>query len=144
VGIKSFLSNILGLAKPEAPAENEVSNVRETSCKETGTKSREDSADITRQSDGHAVSLDNIVNFVEYVVKSLVDYTDEVTVTCENKDGAKQINIRCRQSDRGKIIGKKGKTIIALRALAAGVAGRLQDRVLIEVLDDEDEGKDKA
>ena len=58
------------------------------------------------------------------------------------KGESKQINIMCRKSDRGKIIGKKGKTIIALRALVAGAAGRMQDRVMIEVIDDEDEAKD--
>jgi len=34
-----------------------------------------------------------------------------------------------------KIIGKKGKTIIALRSLVGGAAGRLQERVTVEVVD---------
>ena len=37
--------------------------------------------------------------------------------------------------DTGKIIGKKGKTIIALRSLVGGAAGRLQERVTVEVVD---------
>ena len=71
-------------------------------------------------------------------MKALVDYPDEVKITSEAKGDSKQINIICRKSDRGKIIGKKGKTIIALRSLVAGAAGRMQDRVMIEVIDDED------
>ena len=51
------------------------------------------------------------------------------------------IKIVCRPGDRGKIIGKKGKTIMALRSLVAGAAGRLQDRVMVEVMDDEEEVK---
>jgi predicted RNA-binding protein YlqC (UPF0109 family) len=47
------------------------------------------------------------------------------------------IQITCRAGDRGKIIGKKGKTIMALRALVSGAAGRTKDRVSVEVLDDE-------
>jgi len=68
----------------------------------------------------------------------LVDYPDEVKVKTETgADDAQVIQIICRQSDRGKLIGKKGKTIMALRALVSGAAGRTKNRVSVEVLDDE-------
>lgn len=86
-------------------------------------------------------TLSELEGFVDYVVKALVDYPDEVRVSSGVKGEGKVIQIICRESDRGKIIGKKGKTIIALRALVAGAAGRMQDRVTVEVLDDEDEVK---
>lgn len=84
------------------------------------------------------VTLKELEGFVDYVVKALVDYPDEVRVESEVKGDNKVVKINCRASDRGKIIGKKGKTIIALRALVAGAAGRMQDRVTVEVIDDEE------
>lgn len=96
-----------------------------------------------RKSSGTApaeTSLRELEGFVDYVVKALVDYPDEVKIHSEAGENGNVIRVICRESDRGKIIGKKGKTIIALRALVAGAAGRMQDRVTVEVMDDDEEG----
>ncbi len=132
MGIKTFMSRLFGGSKTTAS--------NPTCCSSQGKKHGEN--DKSAASANCETSLKDIIGFVEYVVKALVDYPDEVKITSEIKGESKQINIMCRKSDRGKIIGKKGKTIIALRALVAGAAGRMQDRVMIEVIDDEDEAKD--
>ena len=80
-------------------------------------------------------SLRELESFVDYVVKSLVDNPDEVTLsTVENSEGA-TIQIRCSKEDIGKIVGKRGKTIMAIRSLVSGAAGRQRKRVSVEVLD---------
>ena len=80
-------------------------------------------------------SLSELEGFVDYVVKALVDYPDEVTVgTVDNGDGS-TIQIRCRKEDIGKIVGKRGKTIMAIRSLVSGAAGRQRKRVSVDVLD---------
>ncbi len=81
------------------------------------------------------VTLKDLEGFVTYVVRALVDSPDEVKVNTETEGDVKVIKIRCRKEDTGKIIGKKGKTIISLRALVAGAAGRMQDKVSVEVMD---------
>lgn len=81
------------------------------------------------------VALKDLEDFVDYVVRALVDNPDEVKIMTETDGDVKVIKISCRKEDTGKIIGKKGKTIIALRALVAGAAGRMQDRVSVEVMD---------
>ena len=83
-----------------------------------------------------AVSLEDLEGFVEFVAKALVDYPDEVKVVSESSRDGKVIKILCRAGDRGKVIGKKGKTIMALRSLVAGAAGRSQNRISVEVPDD--------
>ena len=81
-------------------------------------------------------TLSDLEGFVEYVVKALVDAPEEVKVTTEDgENSTRVIKIACRKEDTGKIIGKKGKTIIALRSLVGGAAGRLQERVTVEVVD---------
>ena len=81
-------------------------------------------------------SIEDLEGFVGYVVRQLVDDPDAVGVKTETADnGGKVIRISCRKDDAGKIIGKKGKTIIALRALVGSAAGRLQEHISVEVVD---------
>ena len=77
----------------------------------------------------------DLTGFVEYVVKSLVDAPDEVQVTREDRDEGFALKIVCRKEDIGKIVGKHGKTIMAIRSLVSGAAGRLHLRVSVEVVD---------
>jgi predicted RNA-binding protein YlqC (UPF0109 family) len=80
-------------------------------------------------------SLKDLEAFVGYVVKALVDNPDEVKIeTVQDGDG-KLVKISCRKEDVGKIVGKKGKTIIALRSLVGGAASRMQEKVSVEVVD---------
>lgn len=82
-----------------------------------------------------AGTLRDVEGFVEYVVKSLVDYPDEVNITTvENNEGA-TIQIRCRKEDIGKIVGKHGKIIMAIRSLVSSAAGRQRKRISVDVLD---------
>ncbi len=77
----------------------------------------------------------DLENFVDYIVRSLVDSPEEVRVVSEKEDGASVIKIVCKKEDIGKIVGKKGKTIMAIRSLVSGAAGRIQKRVAVEVVD---------
>ena len=92
-------------------------------------KTEEKSSAPSRETSGHApgrpVSVKDLEGFVDYVVRALVDSPDEVQVTTKEEGDDKVIWITCKKEDTGKIIGKKGKTIIALRALVAGAAGRI-------------------
>lgn len=80
-------------------------------------------------------SLRELEGFVDYVVRSLVDYPDEVSIQSEENEEGCSIRISCRGEDIGKIVGKRGKTIMAIRALVSGAAGRQRKRVSVEVLD---------
>ena len=80
-------------------------------------------------------SLQDLEGFVDYVVRSLVDYPDEVRIQSEENEEGCSIRISCRGEDIGKIVGKRGKTIMAIRALVSGAAGRQRKRVSVEVLD---------
>jgi predicted RNA-binding protein YlqC (UPF0109 family) len=80
-------------------------------------------------------SLRDLEGFVGYVVNALVDFPEDVKIqTEENADGC-VIKISCRKEDIGKIVGKRGKTIMAIRSLVSGAAGRQKKRVSVEVLD---------
>ena len=73
--------------------------------------------------------------FVEYVVKALVDKPEEVEITTVDGNEGATIQVRCCKDDIGKIVGKRGKTIMAIRSLVSGAAGRQHKRVSVDVLD---------
>ena len=89
----------------------------------------------SKKSEPVSGSLRDMEAFVEYVVKALVDNPDQVVMnTVDGKEGA-TIQVRCCKEDIGKIVGKRGKTIMAIRSLVSGAAGRQHKRVSVDVLD---------
>ena len=74
-------------------------------------------------------------HFVDYVVRALVDFPDEVNVSSSATENGTVIRIDCRKEDIGKIVGKRGKIIMSIRSLVSGAAGRQHKRVSVDVLD---------
>lgn len=81
------------------------------------------------------VTKEGLEDFVAYVSRSLVDNPDAVQVSMLEKDRLSVIQIRCEKRDIGKIVGKSGKTIAAIRTLVSGAGGRIGLRMTVEVLD---------
>ena len=81
------------------------------------------------------VTKEGLEDFVAFVSRSLVDNPEAVQVSMLEKDRLSVIQIRCEKRDIGKIVGKSGKTISAIRALLSGVSGRYGQRVTVDVLD---------
>ena len=67
--------------------------------------------------------------FLEYVVKGLVNHPEAVTVTPVVKDALTIYELRMHPDDVGKVIGRQGMTINALRSLLAG--GQRQEIVAL-------------
>ncbi len=74
--------------------------------------------------------------FIEFIAKHLVDSPDSVVVE-ETIVEDKKINLtlRVKREDVGKVIGKKGKTAIAMRTLLTAVAAKEGKRAMLEILD---------
>lgn len=77
--------------------------------------------------------------FVEYIVKNLVDHPDQVRINEIGGTHTLIIELGVEKSDIGKIIGKKGKTINAIRTLLMSVASRNGLRVNLEIIEDQKE-----
>jgi len=70
-----------------------------------------------------------------YIVQSLVDKPDEVSVT-ERETGAETVfDVRVAAGDMGKVIGRQGRVVKEIRVLMKAVAQRKGKKVSVEILD---------
>ena len=74
--------------------------------------------------------------FLEFVVRNLVDYPDEVIVSMRSMPGKTAYDLRVHRSDVGKLVGKNGQTIDAIRALVAVAGAKVGQRFQIEIVEE--------
>lgn len=73
---------------------------------------------------------------LEYVTEWLVDHPDEVEIAeVEGDRGATVLEVSVHPEDVGKMIGKRGRIIRSLRALARAAGQREGQTFLVEVVD---------
>lgn len=72
---------------------------------------------------------------IETIVKSLVDYPDEVTVKEIDGDATTVLELRVAPQDLGKVIGKQGRTARAMRTLLRAAGMKLKKRFVLEILE---------
>lgn len=77
---------------------------------------------------------DRIADLVEYLVISIVDDEDAVSLEVIDGEDASVIEITVAEPDVAKVIGRHGRTIKAIRTLARALAARLGTAVEVEVL----------
>jgi predicted RNA-binding protein YlqC (UPF0109 family) len=84
---------------------------------------------------------DLLNNNVENLTKQIVDNPEEVFVTSSVSTKAVIIQIKVSRRDCGKIIGKKGRTIDAMKVLCLAIKNTNfpedSRRIMLEVLEDE-------
>jgi len=75
--------------------------------------------------------------FLEYVVKGLVEKPDAVTVTPVAQGGMTVYELRLDPQDVGKVIGRQGVTINAIRSLLLAGSSRKGERCSVEIVEDQ-------
>lgn len=77
---------------------------------------------------------DRVVDLVELVVCGLVDDIDAVSLDVTDAMEGTLIEVTCAPDDAGKVIGRRGRTIKAIRTLARALGARVGTAVDVEVL----------
>jgi uncharacterized protein len=77
-----------------------------------------------------------VQDLIEFLARALVDNPDGVSVeSFEEDDGTTIYELRVAEDDVGKIIGRSGRTVNALRAVVRAASVREGRRVLVDVVD---------
>ena len=70
-----------------------------------------------------------------YIVQSLVDNPDKVTVDEREAGGETVFEVRVADGDMGKVIGRQGRIVRHIRVLMKAMAQRQGKKVSVEILD---------
>ncbi|MBT4124419.1 MAG: KH domain-containing protein [Candidatus Pacebacteria bacterium] len=74
-------------------------------------------------------------NFVEYLLVRLIDYPEELQVSEEENENGLLLQITVNQEDMGRVIGKGGKVIKAIRKLVQVKAAQEDLQVRVEIVE---------
>jgi predicted RNA-binding protein YlqC (UPF0109 family) len=70
-----------------------------------------------------------------YIVQSLVDNPDGVTVEEHETERETVFEVRVADGDMGKVIGRQGRIVRQIRILMRAVAQRQGKKISVEILD---------
>jgi len=104
----------------------EETNVEETNAEETNveeTSTEEPSMEAT-----------NMKELIEYIAKSIVNSPDDVEVTEETSDEGIMLKLQVADEDKGRVIGKQGRIVQAMRTLLRVKAAKQGTRATLEIL----------
>ncbi len=75
-------------------------------------------------------------DLIEFMAKSLVDDPDSVEVTEVAGEKVDIYELKVGKSDIGKVIGKKGKTVGAMRTILKAASTKIGKRAELEIVED--------
>jgi len=84
-----------------------------------------------------AAQKEHDVEFLEYVIKSIVDHPDEVKLTRTIDEMGVLITLAVHPEDMGQIIGRSGATAKSIRTLLRVIGARNNARVNLKILEPE-------
>lgn len=73
-------------------------------------------------------------HLVEEIARQFADHPESVSVSAVEGRRTVIFELRCDSRDVGRVIGRKGRTIIAIRALLNAIAARERRRAVLEIL----------
>ena len=73
---------------------------------------------------------------VEYLARALVDQPEAVELKTTPQDGAVLYELKVAPGDVGKVIGRDGRTVNALRTVIQHAAQKKGEKARLEIIDD--------
>jgi len=74
-------------------------------------------------------------DLIKRIVQSLVDNPEQVEVSEVESDRTLILQIRMAKADIGKVIGKQGRTVQAIRTILRAASGKLKKHIISETLE---------
>ena len=80
-------------------------------------------------------STDSVKGLVEYIAKTLVDHPEQVRANEVRGEKTSVIELTVAKEDIGKIIGKQGRTALAIRTILGNVSMKTGKRFVLEIIE---------
>jgi len=75
--------------------------------------------------------------FLDFVLRQLIEFPDELVIIREDAPKKTTFRLQMRKSDIGKVVGKFGQTISAIRNLLDAAASKHGGRATVEIIEDD-------
>ena len=72
---------------------------------------------------------------LEAIVKPLVEFPSEVSVTLIEREDSDLLELRVNPSDMGKVIGRQGRIAKAIRTVMRAASGREGKKVIVDIIE---------
>ncbi len=72
---------------------------------------------------------------IEIIARALVDEPDDVSVTEVGGAHTSILELKVAKADIGKVIGKQGRTVGALRTILSAVSAKTKKRTVLEIIE---------
>ena len=83
-----------------------------------------------------AEQTEDIVGLVDAIVRPLIEFEDDLEIAASDaEDGSILVELHVNEEDAGKVIGRQGRVIKAIRTLARAAASRTNTHVEVELID---------
>ena len=73
--------------------------------------------------------------FLEFIIRELIEFPDDMALTEIPNGRMITFKLQLRRGDVGRVIGRSGQTIHAIRALLASSAARHGQRAVLEIVE---------
>ena len=74
-------------------------------------------------------------DLIAYIAKALVDKPEEVVVTEIVGQQTSVIELKVAKEDMGKVIGKRGRTALAMRTILSAASTKMKKRSVLEIIE---------
>ena len=78
--------------------------------------------------------MSNVKDMVEYIVKALADKPEDVALSEIEGETSIVLELRVAPEDMGRMIGREGRTINAMRSLARVLGAKMGKKVTLEIV----------
>ena len=72
---------------------------------------------------------------INYIARNIVDNPESVSVTEVEGEKTTVLELRVAQEDVGKVIGKQGRIVKAMRILLGAASAKSQKRAVLEIIE---------
>ena len=77
----------------------------------------------------------NTKDLIEYIAKELVDHPEQVKVSEIEGERTSVIELSVAKEDFGRVIGKRGRTVTAIRIILGAVSAKLKRYFVLEIIE---------
>ena len=74
-------------------------------------------------------------DLIKEIVQALVDQPDQVSVSEIKSENTTVLELQVAKSDMGKVIGKQGRNVQAIRTILGAASGKTRRRHVLEILE---------